>query len=261
MRTAQRVLFLSLVIAFPACGAGGDILSVTIPDSGDSLGTSGWYADVVVEGAQDGGTYDWGFTGDNDPTGANFRLLVTSPGFDTAGDVTTVTREVYGTIVLRQPYPNQATMWETEDGGNVTLRVALSDYVYYADTATVEIDAGWYTATGPVATNAYSGTVVNNSDLTYPKVIGRWAMVPFDIVQDDFLLEMVAFHRFARNGQQVACVKFEAEDESANTSPDVTVTEATVSSKPDPNAVIVSAFAGSTGPAQGRQRSARGQPG
>lgn len=77
--------------------ATGDITSVTIrPD--------GWSADVVIEGFTTGGTYAFGLgTNNADTASSKFVMTVTSEGYDYAGTLTTRTRTVYGTAVVRVP--------------------------------------------------------------------------------------------------------------------------------------------------------------
>lgn len=198
--------------------AAGDILSCEV------LAT-GWQAKVIIEGFVDGGAYNFG---DIDTSVANAKLTMTvvSEGYNASGTLGTKTRYVYGTRVCQKAYPNHAVAEETESGGNVELTVALSDYVYDDDNTgagksgtapTVTIASGWYTDSGTGGSSAASNAttalaVTNSSTQDYPKVIARWAVVPYQRFTSSFALEAVAFHRFAESGKPVACVKFEATD-------------------------------------------------
>ena len=87
--------------------------------------------------------------------------------------------------------------------------------------------------------SASNVSVTNNSTLTYPKSIGRWAWPAFEKVTDDFLLESVIFNRFSRNGKPVAAVKYTCVDESSHTVTS-TVNDMTVSTRTgDANPVLV----------------------
>lgn len=242
--------FLCLVWLALACasawGAPGDIVSVTIPNK-TTAGTStdGWYCDVLIEDAVDGGAYDFGLGTDNDPTNAKFVMTVTSQGYNAAGELGTVTRTLYGTRVLRKAYPNQTALQEVEADGDLTVRVALSDFVYANDKTgegnsgtdpTVTIAAGWYTNNGAGGDSGTTGavtamSVTNNSTLVYPKVVGRWAWPGWELVTTDFLVEAVCFSRFAKNQKQIACIKFDAVDESEHSAATQTVTEMTISTR------------------------------
>lgn len=212
----------------------GDILSVTV-------GVDGWWADIVVAGLSTGGTYAFGLGTNNNPaTGTpKIAFTVVSMGFDDTGAATTITRTVYGTKQVRKAYPNAATNEESTGGGNVTVRVALSDYIYVKDATgggnsgtapTVTILSGFYTqaATPNNATTAMA--VTNSSTAAYPKVVGNWSWPGLDkITGTTFGLRAVAFHSSARSGRPVRAVKFTAADTHSNTVT-TTVTAATVDS-------------------------------
>jgi hypothetical protein len=118
-----------------------------------------------------------------DPDGAPERFAVDRAGFSTTGlpqthrDLLTVTRRI------RNPYPDQATL--------TASTVALSDYVYQGD---VVLGAA------------------NASTIQAPKPIANWVLPDRLVVGDTVTLEIVAFHRDARSGEQVACVEFTATD-------------------------------------------------
>ena len=216
-----------------AVAATGDVTAVRISASTIH---KGWVAEIDMEGMAAGGTYNMGFTpstaGNLVDANANIKFTVTSPGYDAAGNATTTTRTVYGTNFLRQPYPNQSLADETIGAGIVTLRVALSEFIYAGETVTADIGAGFYTASSVSNSAATGVTVVNNSTSAYPKPVGRWAWPPYERVKSDFLLEAVAFHRFGRDAKPLAAVKFTCTDESTN-SVTMTVNDMTVSTRED----------------------------
>lgn len=121
-----------------------------------------------------------------DPAGSPEEFTVTREGFTTAGAVTTYTENLICTQRIRQPFPNQASL--------TTDQVALSDYIYSTDTV-----AG----------------ATNNSTEASPKPVANWARPDRGIVGNTLpkeKLEVVAFHRNARNREQVACVEWTITD-------------------------------------------------
>lgn len=233
----------------------GDITNVRITKDG-------WYAEVDIDGFKTGGTADYGMsedtnpaTIDNNPDAAKMVFTVTSQGYDTNGNLGTITRTVYGTKTLRKPYPNQNTLDESVAAGKLTLKVALSEYVYDDDKnggagtsgtdVTVSIAPNWYRDSGAGGSNTYSSaisnlTVTNNSTIHYPKVIGRWAWPSYEqITGGQFLVEATAFHKFAQYGKPIAAIAFAANDQSGNTVY-ATTTDMTISARGgDQNPVLV----------------------
>lgn len=208
--------------------ATGDILSFTVrPD--------GWSADVVVEGFTTGATYAFGLGTNNANVGAaKVVVTVVSEGYNSAGTLGTVTRTLFGTIVVRLTYPTETaqsgpgtTRDETTPGGNLSVRIALSDAVYDDDNTgagksgtapTVSIAAGWCvnTAGAGQSSNAITGlTVVNNSTLDYPQVVCQWDEIAgactADRVRADFYLAANARHRHG-----IAAVKFTATGQTSS---------------------------------------------
>ncbi|MFN0113332.1 MAG: hypothetical protein ACKVPY_01500 [Paracoccaceae bacterium] len=118
-----------------------------------------------------------------DPVGAPENFTVTRAGFTPAGAATTYSDLLTVTKRLRQAYPNQASLTPST--------VVLSDYVYAGDTV---LGAG------------------NNSTEASPKPVAHWVTPGRTVVGDSLTLEVVAFHRNARQGEQVACVEFSATD-------------------------------------------------
>ena len=138
---------------------------------------------------------------------ANVEFTVSRQGYTAAGATTTYLDSMYVVKstspggAVRKPYPDHGTQSD--------LTAALSDYIYSTDTP--------------------SGSVTNNSTFISPKPVANWAtparrLVGNTIGGDTVPVEVVAFHRNARNGKQVACVVFTIAD---GTNPDVTVTVAT----------------------------------
>lgn len=159
---------------------------------------NGWWAEATLKNVTAGGTYS--LTPDST---AKVSFPVTSPGYDASGNLTTIDRTVFATVAIRQSYPNQALLQEVQSGSDVATNLALSEYVYSGDTV----------GTGTVLTGAYTGllagsaTLTNNSTQTYPKVIADWALPPKREWSGDLTLEVVAKHKFGRNGRPVAAVK------------------------------------------------------
>lgn len=207
-----------LLAAGVAFAATGDILAVRI--AGDNVAESGWVAEIDIEGLAVGGTYDFGFTGTT-PTAPKATFTVTSAGYDNTGAVTTMTRTVYGTNYQRKVYPDHASAKESVVGTTLTIRVALSDWIYDPDNVVVTLGAGLYTQ-GTASAAATNMAVTNNSQEAYPRVIANWSWPGYSRVTGDFKLRAVAFHRSARGGKPVQAVKFECADEHSHT---VTVTE------------------------------------
>ena len=118
-----------------------------------------------------------------DPVGNPETFAVQRAGFTTTGTTTTYTDTLTVTKRVRQVYPNQATLTPST--------VSLSDYVY----------------SGNVITGA-----ANNSTETSPQPVAQWVLSDRVVVGNTVTLELVAFHRNARNGEQVACVEFSATD-------------------------------------------------
>ena len=209
-------------------GATGDITSVTIP-------ADGWFAEIVVEGFGTGGTYDMGLwtegtdeTGDPNVDTAKIILTATSVGYDDTGSPTTIVRTVRGTRWVRtratidSPVSTKIASYPKEEanGGNVKLKIALSDYLYDKDDVagsgtdvTYTIAGGFYTDTA-TPNNSASGTVTNNSTVAHSveKVVGNWSYPPYQQITGMFKLRAVAFHRHAQDGRPVRAVRFSATD-------------------------------------------------
>jgi hypothetical protein len=241
-KSAVSMFFLTLIghLVFgldKASAATGDITAVRI--AGDSS-HNGWTAEIDIADLGTGGTYNFGLGANNDPATAKIVFTITSPGYNTDGNAAEVTHIVCGTKEVRKPYPNQAINDEAFASGILTVKIALSDFVYSGDSnITVNISSGFYSKNG-TSNNAISGLgVTNTSTLAYPKSIGRWAWPGYERVTGDFLLESVIFNRFAHNGKPLAAVKYRCTDQHSNSVTQI-VNDMTVSTRTgDANKVLV----------------------
>lgn len=232
-------LLATLLTAAAAWAAAGDITSATV------LAT-GWEAEIVIEGRTPPVTAYAGYGDPNQltpPTAVRFD--VTSPGYTTAGAATTVTRTVYATRTQRQLDPNEANAWEFVDGGtNLLIRVALSDYIYSGDTATVTVAASWATTAGGASNAKTAGAVTNNSTLGYPAVHAQWAWPDLQLwdaatLAAGYTLEAVAVDHWATNGKLAQAVKFTLTGVTSSATLSATVTAAALSPRTYPYAQTV----------------------
>ncbi len=141
-------------------------------------------------------------------------------GYDASGNTTTYLDTLYVTTRVRQPYPNQGTPGSPNYSA---LTVALSDYIYSTDTP--------------------SGTVTNNATLTSPVPICNWVTPHRSVVGDTIggtvvPVEIVAFHRNARSGRQVASVVFSITD-GTNTVTCTPVSSTVVSNRTGDRAPVI----------------------
>lgn len=148
----------------------------------------------------------------------DYEYTVSRQGYNASAGTTTYLDTYYVTRQLRQVYPNV--------GVPQADYFANSDNIYSTDTP--------------------SGTVTNNSTFTSPKPVANW-VTPDRRLCGNALggtvvpVEVVAFHRDARSGREVACVEFHITD--GTTTIDVVVSSTSVSAYPgDLNAVIVYAL-------------------
>lgn len=205
--------------------AAGDILSATVL-------ANGWQLELVIDDFVDGGSYDLGVgpKGElgTDDYPAQVKMLVQSAnGYDANGDPAQLVRTIYATKEVRKAYPNQADIDEVESGGDLTIKLALSDYIYTGDTITsCVVLAGTYTDDGAGGSSNPNnettvGTRTNNSTLAVPKVVGNWSWPGYSIVRsgESLTLRCVVAHGEIQDfrGDFVACVEFTVEDESTNT--------------------------------------------
>lgn len=185
---------------------------------GAGLGTggmSGPVSDPIIQSINANG---WSVTTTSNPPTmqpdvAPKFLYASRQGFDQTGAAKSYVEGIVLTQRLRQPYPNQASL--TSD------QVVLSDYLYTTDTII--------------------GSITGASSEASPKPIANWARADRRLVGNTFpkeWAEVAAFHRNARNGEEIACVEW-AWTDGVNT---VTakVGSSVVSADPlDLNAVIV----------------------
>lgn len=134
-------------------------------------------------------------------------FTVQRAGFDATGAATTYLDTMYVMRKIRQPAPNNASLSAST--------YALSDYLYVND--------------------APSGEAVNNATVTSPKPVAVWATldrltIPNSIGGSTYPVEVVAAHRNARLGREVACVIFKITD--GTTTIPVTVNAVTISPNP-----------------------------
>lgn len=153
---------------------------------------------------------------------ASPALTLTSqhPGFDVSGGVAFANavkpRNFIGTKPLRQAaivsnagVLSAKTIDETDNGGgSVTVRIALSSWIYATDkNLTLTAAANW--RTGEAAATI---AVTNNSTVVCPAPIHRWADVPYRLQRGSFDVDMLVFGFFPQGTQPVAGVKFTVTD-------------------------------------------------
>lgn len=119
-----------------------------------------------------------------DPVSAPRYLALSRAGYSSTGAVTNHVEALVLTKRVRQPYPAQTSLDAS--------RVALSDYIY--------------------ATDTILGGAANNASEVSPKPIANWALPDRRVIGNSLRLELVAAHRNARSGKQVACIEFRATD-------------------------------------------------
>jgi hypothetical protein len=206
--------------AGPRGGAAAPASSITalemlgpgvLPDGADAAAPNGWVAKAVLP---DDGASAF------DP--AKIVLTVIDPGFDSAGNATTVSRTIRGTAVIRQQYPGNSGRLNGASGGVRTVYFALSEEVYAGSVVTAASAAAGYYGGAPAGT---IGVVANSSTLAYPRPQFGWLNPQHERATGSSLaVEAVAMHQHAQGGQQVACVQFQGRD--AQATPNVTAVQA-----------------------------------
>lgn len=252
MRRILTILFLLTAVRLFA--AAGDVQSVYIRPEG-------WSSGVAFSGLNTNGTYDFKLalttniitvTGQSFtnvvtlPSASTPKLTVTSSSFTDLGAATTITRTLYLDKQVRKAYPNNAANDEilSNEGafasGNVTNRMAISDYLYSGDTATIDIPAGLYTA-GGTPNNAITGLAVNNGSVipyAYAKAFGMWSCVPFQCIQSNTMtLSLVAFHREGQQGRPIKVARVVARDQHSHAATNF-VTNPSRTYEPIPSALL-----------------------
>jgi hypothetical protein len=233
---ASATLAVVFVVALgTAHAANGDITGVRIASD---AAHNGWTAEIDIENLATGGTYDFGLGTDNDPTSAKIVFTVTSPGYTSAGATTTLSRTVYGTSFVRFAYPTSTAATSTPDevsaAGTLTVKVALSEFIYSGDSSiTVNIASGFYTKTGTPNNSASAYSVTNNSTLAYPKAIGHFAVEQRRPVNGTQTVEVFAVQKFGMNNKPLAAVTVTATGASSSHTESGTATAMTLSSRGD----------------------------
>lgn len=215
---------LSLLLLFPISllAAVGDI-------TGASVETNGWVLRLYVEGLTTNGMFYNGFATNHCLSSTNKLYVdVTSMGYDATGAGITLTRRVYGTKLLRRPFPAQTTndVMSTADG--IVARIALSDWIYAADSnLTLTALSGAYSDTNPVSPSSAisSLTVTNESTNIYAKPIAKWSIPDGLRFVNTAAVSCVAFSHHPIDGKPNACVKFWAVDTNGSSTVVQTITD------------------------------------
>lgn len=202
----------------------GGVMSVVIADATaidpvSSVGASGsgWVAIVKLKGITS-------IVGTVNATA--LTISITDPGYDTAGNVTSVARTITGVAHLRRQHPNGNSKMISTDGTDLTIYVTFDTRVY-AGTTIVSASIGSTFYPSCVASDAPTKT--NLSARAYTKPVFGWTSHQQMVATGStYAVEGEAFHRHARNAQQVACVKYSVSD-GTNTSADVLVSAPTTS--------------------------------
>jgi hypothetical protein len=213
----------SIISALVILAANG--LQAAAADGADAADTNGWAARATF--ADDGAsTFE----------PANIILQVQDYGHDAAGNLLAPglggpVRTVTGRKVLRRQWANQLQRLNSAPGGVGTTRTvyfSLSDVIYQNSVVTASAVLGYY---GAAAAGSIDN-VTNSSQRVYPKPTFAWLNAQHDrATAANLYVEAVAYHRWARNGRQVACIKYQAQDAQAtpNLTPEVTVSAPTLS--------------------------------
>lgn len=221
MKKLLAILWLGCLTAL---GADGDI-------TGASVDTNGFFLTVYMTSAgaaNTNGSFLNGFGERNILTGSEkLKMVVDSPGYDSTGATNVQTRTLYGTVAARKAYPSHIYK-ETANVANVlSVKVALSDYVFSGDViSSVTTLAGFY------ATNSFSGaaatttTVTNTSTSAHPLALMQWDTVAgvraADRVKNDFVVAVNADHRYG-----IAAVRFDATGQTSGATTNFYVTSET----------------------------------
>ena len=196
--------WLLILILFPI-----RLVAATGAVIGADVEASGWVLSLYIEGYSPAvpGYNRWslGWSTNNGSSSA-IVLTVSSPGFDSTGNATTVSRLVYGTKGLRDPWYSHTNESSVAIGSDVKARVALSDYIYSGDTITaMSISASVYS--NNTAQSSFVPT--NSSTASYPKTCGHWTWVPQQLWQGTTgRLRWFGINQTAADGKPVQCVKF-----------------------------------------------------
>lgn len=194
--------------------------------------TNGWILRATIGGDAAGsigtnGNFFGGFATNNSLTSTTaLALTVTSMGY-TNGAAIQVQRTVYGTKIIRSPFPMQNTndiQFQDTGGTNVVFRISLSDFIFQKDSNIVATAlGGWLSGTNGNFTNVAAITaraVTNSSVQAYPKAIAKWSWPGWNReIGSTMKLRAVGFSWSASvqtNGQPLDCMRFIGTDESGD---------------------------------------------
>ena len=153
-------------------------------------------------------------------------FTVTDPGYTNTGSVTSVQRTIRGVAILRRQFTNTGKLYDLQNK-TLTVYVSLSDNIYTATSiGNVTIASDFF----PKCKGSPPITKTNSSTKAYPKPVFGWITCQNQIVRDQtYTVEAVAFHPYARNGRQVACMQFYSKSSTNVVSADVTVSSTQLS--------------------------------
>lgn len=211
--------FNSPIFTFTPTFMMGDAIQQSFKSPLIGIDGNGWVVKIVLSGVTN-------VSGSVDAT--KLIINVTDPGYDSNGNPTTAQRTITGIAVLKRQrqdpllnlaqntLPNNNNKYMINNvNGNLEIYVAIDDFIY---TNTIinsaRIQTGFYTG---VASD-FSTSITNVSTLPYPSIIPGLVSPQFLSTEGTSAIhsEWVAFHRHARNGQQIACAKLQALSNSAS---------------------------------------------
>lgn len=233
------------VVISSVSSAAGDMTALRVrdatqmdPDSGSpavGIDGNGWVAEVTIKGFTAPAANN---TSDGYFACQKLELLVSDPGFrDSGGAIvaTTVYRKIKGRALLRKQYKTASAdvngRFITQSGSDFVVLVALADRIYAGTTiVSAKVAAGFYTNGSNVSNASSASSLTNASTYAYKKPTAAWLNTQHLRATGDFPVEMIAFHRHAMGGRQVAGIKFQARDTTGNVSAEQTVTSLALSS-------------------------------
>jgi len=232
------------VVISSVSSAAGDMTTFRVrdatqmdPDSGSpavGIDGNGWVAEVTIKGMTAPAADN---TSDGFFNCQKLELLVSDPGFrDSGGAIvaTTVYRKIKGRALLRKQYKTASTdvngRFITQSGSDFVVLIALADVIYAGTTiVSAKVAAGFYTNGSAVSNASSASTLTNASTYAYRKPTATWLNHQHLRATGDFPVEMIAFHRHAMGGRQVAGIKFQARDTTGNVSAERTAVATSLS--------------------------------
>lgn len=213
----RLLLFIALTCSSFAATL-GQIDSITVD-------TNGWNTLIqIYTGGANGtnGTFSNGLGTNNLITG-NQKLTITmnSPGYDDTGATQVVAQTLYGTWPVRFPYPNAAYPDTTNISNDIQIREALSQYVTTKDVSlTASIVTNLYAKASAATNQTASGiSVVNNSLLSYQKVLANWTWPGWNLISaTPYKVRLMAAHSSGQKGRPVRVVRVICTDQHSHTS-------------------------------------------